>query len=281
MACIKDPLKKELMKVATTFEKDAKVKAFGYGDPSTGEWLWNKYVGQPRDPKRPVSSTDLKKFEVGLKEFKDTIGKKENEFLKWFKLPKALMRKLPESSHFVEEMSNATSFRQRHLKEASVELDQMFTGLFDMILKGDYYGGASWSKKEHKRYQNLERNLEAAKTPQERMDAMKDITEVVGVKDGNNNPIGGQLLRRYNDLLFKCSLFPLILLSTGLLDNLYTALPKSSFTSIVLEFLPTSSHKCLTLSPISSGLGISFILLSSPTVSLYNSIGSRKYEPVR
>ena len=35
------------------------------------------------------------------------------------------MRKLPESSHFAEEMSNATSFRQRHLKEASIELNQM------------------------------------------------------------------------------------------------------------------------------------------------------------
>ena len=41
-----DPLKKDLIKLADAFEKDAKVRAFGYGDPSTGEWLWNKYVGQ-------------------------------------------------------------------------------------------------------------------------------------------------------------------------------------------------------------------------------------------
>ena len=201
MACIKDPLKKDLAKIAKAFEGDAKVKAFGYGDPSTAEWLWNKYVGGPRDPRKPITPTDLKKFKLGLQEFKDTIGKKENEFFKWFKLPKALMRKLPESSHFIEEMSNATSFRQRHLKESSVELNGMIDGLYAMVLKGDYHGGAPWSKKEFKKYQELERDLEIAKTPQERMAAMKKITEVVGVKDGANNPIGGQILRRFNDLL--------------------------------------------------------------------------------
>ena len=100
MACIKDPLKQDMIKVVSEFEKDAKVRAFGYGDPSTGEWLWNKYVGHPRDPKRPISSTDLNKFKLGLEEFKDVIGKKENPFFKWFKLPKALMRKLPETAHF-------------------------------------------------------------------------------------------------------------------------------------------------------------------------------------
>ena len=201
MACIKDPLKQDMIKVASEFEKDAKVRAFGYGDPSTGEWLWNKYVGSPRDPNRPISQTDLNKFKLGLAEFKDTIGKKENPFLRWFKLPKALMRKLPETSHFVEEMSNATSFRQRHLKEASVDLDGMINGLYDMVLKGDYYGGTAWTKKDLKRYQGLEGELEIAKTPQERMDAIKKITEVIGVKDGTNNPVGGRLLWRFNDLL--------------------------------------------------------------------------------
>ena len=123
MSCVKrieDPLKDELIKAVTRFEKDAKVRAFGDNDPSTGEWLWNKYVGSPRDPLKPISPTDLKKFKLGLSEFKETIGKKENPFLRWFKLPKALMRKLPETSSFVEEMSNATSFRQSQLKEASV-----------------------------------------------------------------------------------------------------------------------------------------------------------------
>ena len=69
MACKKilsDPLKKELLKVATEFEKDAKVKAFGYNDPSTGEWLWNKYVGSPRDPLKPINPTDLKRYKAGL-----------------------------------------------------------------------------------------------------------------------------------------------------------------------------------------------------------------------
>ena len=196
-----DPRLKDLIKIADTFEKDAKVKAFGYGDPSTGEWLWNKYVGAPRDPHRLISPTDLKKFELGLAEFRESIGKKENPFFKYFKLPKALMRKLPETAHFAEEMSNATSFRQRHLKESSVELNAMIDGLYSMVLKGDYYGGTPWSKKQLESYRNLERDLEIAKTPQERMDAVRKITEVVGVKDGQNNPVGGQLLWRFNDLL--------------------------------------------------------------------------------
>ena len=205
MSCKKlltDPLKKELLKVATEFEKDAKVRAFGYNDPSTAEWLWNKYVGKPRDPLKPISPTDLKKYKVGLAEFKDTIGKRENPFLKWFKLPKALMRKLPETSSFVEEMSNATSFRQRQLKEASVEMNEMIeNGLYKMMLSGDYHGGAPWSKAELKKYQNLERELEIAKTPAERQEAIRKVVEMVGVKDGNNNPIGGKVLWRFNDLL--------------------------------------------------------------------------------
>ena len=160
MSCKKvlsDPLKKELAKIASAFEKDAKVKAFGYNDPSTGEWLWNKYVGRPRDPLKPISSTDLAKYKAGLAEFKSSIGKKENPFLKFFKLPKALMRKLPETSSFVEEMSNATSFRQRQLKEASVELNDMIeNGLYKMMLSGDYHGGVTWTKQELKKYQNLD-----------------------------------------------------------------------------------------------------------------------------
>ena len=205
MSCpkvIKDPLKEELIKVASNFEKDAKVKAFGYNDISTAEWLWNKYVGSPRDPLKPITPTELNKFKLGIAEFKDTIGKKENPFLRYFKLPKALMRKLPETSNFVEEMSNATSFRQRQLKEASVEMNEMIeNGLYKMILSGDYHGGAPWSKAELKKYQGLERDLEIAKTPQQRQDAMKKIVEMVGVKDGNNNPIGGKILWRFNDLL--------------------------------------------------------------------------------
>ena len=202
MACKNDPLRKELAETALKFEEDAKIKAFGYNDISTAEWLWNKYVGSPRDPRKMLSPTDVKKYTLGLAEFKESVGKKENEFFKFFKLPKALMRKLPESSHFAEEMSNATSFRQRHLKEASIELNQMIqNGLYKMILTGDYYGGTPWSKAEHKRYQGLERELEMAKTADERMAAMKAISDVVGVRDGTNNPVGGKLLWRFNDLL--------------------------------------------------------------------------------
>ena len=139
MSCVRksinDPLKRELLEVAKKFEADAKVRAFGYNDPSTGEWLWNKYVGTPRDSNKPITPTELNKYKRGLAEFTENIGKKENPFLKFFKLPKALMRKLPESSHFIEEMSNATSFRQRHLKESSVELSEMIQNLMVVEIK--------------------------------------------------------------------------------------------------------------------------------------------------
>ena len=205
MSCpkvVNDPLKKELLKIATEFEKDPKVKAFGYNDPSTAEWLWNKYVGSPRDPFKPISPTDLKKYQVGLSEFKDTIGKRENQFLGFFKLPKALMRKLPETSSFVEEMSNATSFRQRQLKEATIELNEMIEGgLYKMMLSGEYHNGVGWSRKKLKEYQGLERDLEIARTPKERQAAVQEIIKAVGIKDGNNNPIGGKILWRFNDLI--------------------------------------------------------------------------------
>ena len=73
MACLPDKNKEELAKIARVFESDAKVKAFGYNDVSTAEWLWNKYVGHPRDPKKPISPTDLKKYKLGLEEFKSAL----------------------------------------------------------------------------------------------------------------------------------------------------------------------------------------------------------------
>ena len=199
--CLPDPRKEELAKIAHEFEIDAKVKAFGYNDVSTAEWLWNKYVGHPRDPKKPISPTDLKKYKLGLAEFRDTIGKQESAFGRLFKIPKALMRKLPESSYFIEEMSNATSFRQKHLKESSVELKAITDGLYDMILNGDYYGGVPWSKSEFEKYREMESILEQAKTPEERHAALVDVTKMVGVRDGNNNPVGGKILWRFNDLI--------------------------------------------------------------------------------
>jgi hypothetical protein len=224
MSCpkvINDPLKKELLRAQKAFESDPRIKAFGYGDPSTGEWLWNKYVGTPRDPLKPITPTELNKYKEGLKEFSETLGAKENPFLRFFKLPKALMRKLPETNNFIQEMSNATSFRQKQLKEAAVYMNEMIdNGLYKMMLSGDYHGGALWSKKELKRYQNLELQLEQAKTPEQRKEALKKIVEVVGVKDGNNNPVGGKVLRRFNDLLtFKAQDTPLTPTEKSIVEN--------------------------------------------------------------
>ena len=87
MGCLPNELRDEMIKVAHEFEKNPKVKAFGYDDVSTGEWLWNKYVGNPRDPQKPVTQTDLNRYKLGLNEFTESIGKKENTFLKYFKLP--------------------------------------------------------------------------------------------------------------------------------------------------------------------------------------------------
>ena len=193
---------KKIQEIQAKFEKDPRVKAFGYNDYSTFKWLYNKYVGKPFDIANvPINKTDIRKFEEGWFEFSNNIGKKENEFARWFKLPKALMRKLPETATFVEGISNATSFRQRNLKESAINLNNIFTDLYSMVTNGDYHNGVAWSKSEFKKYQKLEQKLELARTPNERMAAVKDIVDVVGIADSNNNPVGGKILRRFNDLV--------------------------------------------------------------------------------
>ena len=132
--CIRDPLSGELVKIAQKFESDPKIKALGYGDPATAEWLWNKYVGTPRNPNKLLTQTEIKKYKAGIQEFIDNIGRPEGAIGQLFKLPKALMRKLPESSFFSQEMSNATSFRQKHLKESAIEINKMVDGLYKMML---------------------------------------------------------------------------------------------------------------------------------------------------
>ena len=193
---------KDLHEFTTKFSKDAKIKAYGYEDPSTFKWLWNKYVDKPFDPERiSISKTDIELFKAGAEEFKSDIGKQTGYFGGLFKLPKALTRKLPETAFFAEELSNATSFRQKFLRETNAELEVLFNNLNKMVLGGDYHEGVPWSKKQYKEYQNLERDLEIAKTPEAKTAAMEKITEMVGVRDADNNPIGGKILWRFNDLI--------------------------------------------------------------------------------
>ena len=174
---------KDLHEFTTKYSNDAKIKAYGYQDPSTFKWLWNKYVDKPFDPERiSISKTDVELFKAGAEEFKGHIGKKTGYFGGLFKLPKALTRKLPETAFFAEELSNATSFRQKFLRETNAELEVLFNNLNKMVLSGDYHQGVPWSKKQYKEYQNLERDLEVAKTPEAKAAAMEKITEMVGIQ---------------------------------------------------------------------------------------------------
>lgn len=192
---------KDVKKVVSGFVSNPKVVATGYGDFSTFKWLWNKATGTPWDPVTfKIDKSDIARFKVEASDFISEIGKNPAGWRQWFKLPKRLTDKMPETEAFTQGISDAISFRQRHLRENGVKVDSMLKGLEKMFHMEEYYGKAI-KKSDYKEYQNLELELELAKSVTQRRKALDKIIKKAGLKDSDNNPVLGQILFRFNDLI--------------------------------------------------------------------------------
>ena len=126
---------KDVKKVVSGFVSNPKVVATGYGDFSTFKWLWNKATGTPWDPVTfKIDKSDIARFKVEASDFISEIGKNPAGWRQWFKLPKRLTDKMPETEAFTQGISDAISFRQRHLRENGVKVDSMLKGLEKMFV---------------------------------------------------------------------------------------------------------------------------------------------------
>ena len=192
---------KEVLKFQKDFESNVKIDATGYGDPSTFKWLWNKATGNPWDPTSfRIRKSDIQRFKIEANDFISNVGKETGTLARLFKLPKRLLDKMPETASFSQSISDAISFRQRHLRENGTKVDAMLDGLHKMFNMRHYYGDVL-TEKQYKEFQDLELRLEVAKTPAQRREALGKIVEKAGLRDSDNNPIAGKILFRFNDLI--------------------------------------------------------------------------------
>jgi len=101
-------------RISREFESDPKYKNIQQSkrnDIEHFEWLWQKYTGKVYDPSvMPHNLKDVRKFEMGLREFNEVIGTKQGLIASALKLPRAQLRTLPELKRLETSLINETSF---------------------------------------------------------------------------------------------------------------------------------------------------------------------------
>ena len=176
------------------------VKALGYNDLATIQWLWKK--ANPRshwDPETiPIDRSQIGRFNDYVKTFVKSVGKGKDPFSIWFKLPKALARWFPQGDTFVNQVIETTAYNQRHVKEASEYIGAMTKGLYKML--GEY-SDANLSKKDLDAVRGIEARFQSAKTKAERDAVINDLNNKVGNIGDRDAPALGKILRRFVGLL--------------------------------------------------------------------------------
>ena len=202
MKCLKtNPLQlerfEEFLKMSSALDKSGKIFKNGDNNAETAEWLWRKATkGKPFDlSTEMIESIDLKRYQREVKKFISNYGKSPGFFSRFFKLPKALVRNVQGGEEFYNNVAETMSFHQRQTKESAQHIQSMVDGLYNMI------GTEGWAAGDFKKFQQLERNLIGAKTPEQKKSMITELIKVVGTVDNNNVPIGGKVLRRFQGLL--------------------------------------------------------------------------------
>ena len=206
----------KVMKFAgKSIEKNPKAKMMGANNMETFKWLWKKYTGQPFDPTTiKIRDYDVRIFEQGIKEWNKGLMKESGFFARNFKLPKVLTRGIKGGEDFIGQLEEAISYNQRQLKEGAIHINEMMGGLYDMFLKDkdspiigenapkSYNTNDKMfqTKKQYDHFQKLEKRLLQASTPKQIKDARDEVIKFIG-KKGPNGPVGGQIVRRFQDIL--------------------------------------------------------------------------------
>ena len=169
MKCLKsNPLQlerfNEFLEISKALDKNGKIFKSGDNNAETAEWLWRKAnKGKPFDLSHEMIETvDLKRYKREVKNFINNYGKAPGFFSRYFKLPKALVRNIQGGEEFYNNVAETMSFHQRQTKESAQHIQSMIDGLYTMI------GTEGWGARDFKKFQQLERNLIGAKTPEQK-----------------------------------------------------------------------------------------------------------------
>lgn len=181
----------EIKKIAKRLDDNSAISKNGDNSVETVEWLWKKATkGNYLDLRTiEIEPIDIKRFDREVKGFIKNYQKEPSFFSRYFKLPKALLRNIPQAEKFYNRMAEAMSFNERQTKESSQHISSMVDGMYKML---ETSGG---SKKAFKEFQQLERNLLAAKTPEQKQAMILQLNKYLT----ENN--GGNVVQRFQKLL--------------------------------------------------------------------------------
>tara|TARA_Y100000310_G_scaffold345062_1_gene461518 strand:+ start:13602 stop:16565 length:2964 start_codon:yes stop_codon:yes gene_type:complete len=186
----------QILDIAGTLDTNSKIVFSNENNLETVEWLYKKATrGTPLSfDTIPIQEVDVKRFKRTVKEFIDDYGKQAGFFGRFFKLPKVLVKNIKGGQDFYNHLAEAMSFNQRQRKESAQHIMSMTDGLYKMFTE-------SFGEKEYKKFAQLERNLMAANTVEQKTEMIRQLHEIAGSTDNKGTPLGGKILRRYQKLL--------------------------------------------------------------------------------
>lgn len=131
------------------------IKDTGYNDLNTFDFLYFKATGMPFDPTNwGPTMIDARKFKIRIDRFNKNLVNKEGWISSFFKLPRTIMKKLPELMRFQQEMIYETSFFRKNTFAGNKRVNVMLKTFKDIASE---LGGNT------KEYASIEKALDAAK----------------------------------------------------------------------------------------------------------------------
>ena len=180
----------------------------GWNDKASFDWLWKKYTGEYFDYNTvEIKQTDINIFARALeKEFLPSIHKRSGFFKSYFFLPKVLAKNFKGGEDFVRDIGEAVGYNQKLLKDGSTHIKKMQDGLYDMMFDTNHpvikeLHKGPWTKRELQDFQRWEKEFKEAPPGTDRFDKAKQKWLKVVGHGLPNDPLGGKILRRFQDIL--------------------------------------------------------------------------------
>ena len=153
------------------------VKKSGWNDMETFNWIYKEYTHKSIDPNfTPTNFSDMRKFELGLREYNNRVGKPSGIFARNFYLPVAAMQNIPELQRFERNLVKESSFFRDYSVQSGRQVNHILadfntfalgmgmTSKFPSIIKGVN----SKIRKLYKEYEQLNNRLPLANNSTER-----------------------------------------------------------------------------------------------------------------
>ena len=131
----KQQVAKEFEDIANKFHTGfwKNIKDTGYNDMNTFDFLYYKATGMPFDPGTwSPTMIDARKFKMRINRFNKNLGQTDGWISSFFKLPRTVLKKLPELQKFQQEMIYETSFFRKNTFAGNKRVNSMLSTFKDI-----------------------------------------------------------------------------------------------------------------------------------------------------